>query len=91
MLDYLITNGKIVDGSGKAPFYGEIGVEGDTITLVSENRPEGGPASDKPPSKTVIDAAGLTVTPGFIDIHCHSDAIIFHKKKNPKQIGRAHV
>ena len=59
MLDYLITNGKIVDGSGNAPFYGEIGVEGDTITLVSENRPEGGPASDKPPSKTVIDAAGL--------------------------------
>ena len=86
MLDYLITNGKIVDGSGKAPCYGEIGVEGDAITLVSENRPEGGPASDKPPSKTVIDAAGLTVTPGFIDIHCHSDAIIFHKKKNPKRL-----
>lgn len=38
------------------------------------------------PAKKVIDAQGKIVTPGFIDIHCHSDAIVFQPGKNPKRL-----
>lgn len=80
MLDYLIKNGTIVDGSGGAPFCGDIGIAGDEIVFVS-------PAQRKSVEATsVIDAAGMTVTPGFIDIHCHSDAAVFQEGKNPKRL-----
>lgn len=63
--DILITNGRIVDGTGNPWFYGDIGIIGDTIAEI-------GDLSGKTASKT-IDAQGLTVSPGFIDIHTHCD------------------
>ncbi|MFQ6109586.1 MAG: amidohydrolase family protein [Candidatus Aminicenantales bacterium] len=63
--DLLIVNGQIIDGSGNPAFYGDIGVSGDTITVV-------GDLSGKTASK-IIEAEGLVVAPGFIDIHTHCD------------------
>ncbi|HUB32079.1 MAG TPA: D-aminoacylase [Bryobacteraceae bacterium] len=61
--DVLITGGRIVDGSGAAWFYGDLGIRGDSIAAIGNLT--GATAA------TVIDAKGSTVAPGFIDIHSH--------------------
>ena len=65
MLDLLIRNGWVVDGSGSARFRADVGVEGDRIADVG--RLEGAEA------RQTIDAAGHVVTPGFVDMHSHTD------------------
>jgi dihydroorotase/N-acyl-D-amino-acid deacylase len=67
--DVLITGAKIIDGSGTPWFYGDIGIHGDTITAV-------GPLSNAT-AATRIDARGLVVAPGFVDIHSHGRRGIF--------------
>ena len=59
-----IVNGTIVDGSGRAPFKANLFIDGDRIARIS-------PALY--PAEKEIDASGLVVAPGFIDIHTHSD------------------
>ena len=63
--DILVKNGKIIDGTGNPWFYGDIGITGDTIAEI-------GDLSGKTATKT-IDAKGLAVCPGFIDMHTHCD------------------
>ena len=65
--DVLLKGGLIVDGTGGEPYFGDVGVIGDTITALDEI--EITPSS----VKRVVDCNGLVVTPGFIDIHTHSD------------------
>jgi N-acyl-D-aspartate/D-glutamate deacylase len=62
MLDYLIINATIVDGTGNEPIIGSVGVTNDTITLV-----EAGISDQK--ARRVVDTKGLFLTPGFIDTH----------------------
>jgi N-acyl-D-amino-acid deacylase len=65
MYDLVIRNGKIVDGTGKPAFVGDVAIEGDRIVAVG---------SDLGPGTREIDAKGLLVTPGFVDVHSHYDA-----------------
>lgn len=65
--DLVITNGKIVDGTGNPYYYGDIGVRGDRIVTIA---PRG--ALAKAAATEVVDAGGLAVSPGFIDIQAHS-------------------
>ena len=65
MLDLLIVNGQVMDGTGSAGFYAAVGVEGDTISV------HRGDVSDIEAAR-VIDAAGCVVCPGFIDLHSHA-------------------
>jgi N-acyl-D-amino-acid deacylase len=67
--DLLITNGKIFDGAGNPWFAGDIAVRGDTIAAMGR-LPDARSALQ-------IDAQGLAVTPGFIDIHSHGQRGIF--------------
>jgi N-acyl-D-amino-acid deacylase len=66
--DLLIKNGMIVDGTGNPWFRGNIGIKNEKITKISR-------ASAK--AKRIIDAEGLIVAPGFIDMHAHDDLIFF--------------
>ena len=67
MHDLLIINGTIVDGSGGEPFVGDVAVTGSRITGV------GTPGSQGTEAHETIDATGLLITPGFVDIHSHYD------------------
>ena len=64
MHDLVIRNGRIVDGTGQAAFSGDIAVDGAVIAAV------GGKAGA---GRREIDAAGLLITPGWVDIHTHYD------------------
>jgi N-acyl-D-amino-acid deacylase len=62
--DLLITNGRVLDGSGNPWIRQDIGISGDRITAIG--RLEGRTAA------RTVDASGLTVAPGFIDVHSHA-------------------
>jgi len=64
MYDLIIRGGTVVDGTGEAPFIGDIAIQGDRIVEVGKVQS---------PAKREIDAAGLVVTPGWVDIHTHYD------------------
>jgi len=64
MHDLLIREGNIVDGSGGAPFAGDVAIDGGRITAVGKIHESG---------KRTINAGGQLVTPGWVDIHTHYD------------------
>ncbi|MBB6228898.1 N-acyl-D-aspartate/D-glutamate deacylase [Polymorphobacter multimanifer] len=64
MHDLVIRGGTIVDGSGAPAFRGDIAIDGERITAVGTISASG---------RREIDASGLHVTPGFVDIHTHYD------------------
>ncbi len=73
MIDLLIKNGTVFDGTGKEPFQADIGIAGDKIAFVNKKTGvKGSRGQGVKPEKT-IDARGLAVAPGFIDTHAHSD------------------
>jgi len=66
--DVLIRNASIVDGTGASRFNGDVGIRGDRIARIG-NLYEASAATD-------IDAAGMVLTPGFIDAHTHDDRLM---------------
>jgi N-acyl-D-amino-acid deacylase len=64
MHDLVIRGGTIIDGTGRAAFTGDVAISGGQIAAV------GGKAG---PARREIDAAGLMVTPGWVDVHTHYD------------------
>ena len=69
MYDYLIRNAAILDGSGADAVQGDVAISGGSIAAVGHLKDA--------EAACVIDAAGRTLTPGFIDIHRHADAALF--------------
>jgi N-acyl-D-amino-acid deacylase len=65
--DIVIRNGTVIDGTGAPGRKADVGIKADRITRV------GGIGPEAQGGATVIDADGLVVAPGFIDIHSHSD------------------
>jgi N-acyl-D-aspartate/D-glutamate deacylase len=63
--DLLIRGGRIVDGTGNPSFLGDIAIRGNRIEAMGHLAGAS--------AKRTIDASGLTIAPGFIDIHNHSD------------------
>lgn len=73
MLDVIIRGGRVADGTGRALRRADVAIQDGTITKVG--------AIDGERARTTIDAKGLVVSPGFVDVHTHSDITIL---VNPK-------
>ena len=69
MSNLIIRNGSIIDGTGKSPFVADIAIKDGAISLIAKGF--GGMGQNE------MDATGLVVAPGFIDIHSHSDISLF--------------
>ena len=67
--DLIIRGGRIVDGTGSPWYRADVAIAGDTIVRIAP--------SIQDPAVRVIDAKGLVVSPGFIDIHTHARRGIF--------------
>jgi N-acyl-D-amino-acid deacylase len=63
MNDLVIKNALIVDGTGKPAYRGDVAVTGAKISHIGHSLS----------AHRVIDASGLIIAPGFVDIHSHSD------------------
>lgn len=66
----LIRNGTIVDGTGAAGYVGDVAVAGDRIVAVSRT------PLDRTRARRVVDATGLVIAPGFIDLHAHIEPLL---------------
>ena len=75
--DLVIRHGRIVDGTGNPWFHGDVAIKGDRTVAVGQ---VAGAA------KREIDARGLVVAPGFIDIHSHSDWLLLEDGGAPSKI-----
>jgi len=67
--DVLITGGKIIDGTGNSWFYGDVAIKDGKIVYVGK--------TNNVTATRVINAKGVIVTPGFIDVHAHIESGIF--------------
>lgn len=65
----LITGGTVIDGTGAPAFQADVLVRDGRVVEV-------GPALTAPPETAVLDARGLEILPGFIDVHAHDDAAL---------------
>ena len=65
MFDLIIKNGMIADGTGRESYRADVGIQGDKISSIGN--------LDGVEALKELDAKGLVVAPGFIDIHSHSD------------------
>jgi N-acyl-D-aspartate/D-glutamate deacylase len=79
MFDLLIKGGTVIDGTGSAPVTADVAIEGDRIAGVGLDL-DG-------ESLEVIDATDCVVTPGFIDIHSHSDMTLL---RDPRAVSALH-
>jgi len=68
VLDLVLRDALVVDGTGGAPFAGSVGIAGNRIVRI-----ERGSGDVTPPAASTIDARGRALAPGFIDVHNHSD------------------
>lgn len=74
--DLLLQNGKIVDGTGKPAFVGDVGIVGKKIVAISERDGRNRLTSANCKALRVVDCTGKLVTPGWVDVHTHLDGQI---------------
>ena len=63
--DLIIRNGRVIDGTGAASMQADIAIKGGKIALIN--------ASIEGKAAKEIDATGMIITPGFVDVHTHYD------------------
>ncbi len=66
--DLVITNGTVIDGAGRPRFRADLGIRDGRIVAIS--------TGEQLTGRQTLDAAGLIVAPGFIDVHSHSDWVL---------------
>ncbi len=78
MLDLLIKNASVIDGTGKQAFSADVAVVAKRIEKISQDIEQ--------ESRRTIDASGLTLAPGFIDPHTHSDLTLLVEPRAESKI-----
>src|SRR5438874_13739306 len=76
-MDLVIRGGTLLDGTGAAPRIADVGVKEGRIAAIGK----------LPANGAEVDATGLTVAPGFIDIHSHSDYTLL---VDPRAVSAVH-
>lgn len=79
--DLLIVHGRIVDGTGNPWYYGDVAIRGDRIARV-------GPGLEHLSARRVIDAHGMVVAPGFIDMLGHSEYTLLSQPQALSKISQ---
>ena len=77
--DLLIRSGTVYDGTGAPPASVDLGLRGDTVVRL-------GTIDVNAEAANTIDASGLAVSPGFIDVHSHDDTLVFTE---PQMFGKS--
>jgi N-acyl-D-amino-acid deacylase len=67
VLDLVLKHGRVVDSTGNPWFFADVGIKDGVVVSVGRERVK---------SLETIDVDGLTISPGFIDGHCHSDLMV---------------
>ncbi|MFG2478371.1 amidohydrolase family protein [Streptomyces fagopyri] len=84
MMDLVIRDAEVVDGTSGPSYRADVGIEGGRITTVVK---EGAAAGClRPVARRVLDAEGLVLAPGFIDMHAHSDLALL---RDPEHTAKA--
>ena len=78
MFDLILRGGRVLDGAGNIDVRADVAVENGKIAAIGQLA-----AAEAAES---VDITGLTVCPGFVDVHCHSDALPFAKDPLPAKI-----
>ncbi len=76
MFDVLITGGTVVDGTGKPGYRADLGIVGEKIEAIGD--------LSQAQARRIIDATGHAVSPGFVDTHVHSDAVLLIDGQHPQ-------
>ncbi|MCJ7753834.1 MAG: hypothetical protein MUP13_04670, partial [Thermoanaerobaculales bacterium] len=76
--DVILRNGTIYDGSGSSPYVGDLAINGDQIAVIGDlGRAKG---------QTEIDATGLAVAPGFINMMCWANESLIEDGRSQSDI-----
>ncbi len=75
MVDILIRNGRVIDGTGQTWFRASVGVTGDTVSVMRGD-------TSTVDAARVIDAGERVICPGFIDMHSHSDVMLMREPEH---------
>ncbi|MFE7565757.1 amidohydrolase family protein [Streptomyces sp. NPDC057539] len=81
-MDLVIRDVRVIDGTGGPSYRADVGVEDGRIAAI---RREGEP---RPSGARVLDAAGLALSPGFIDMHAHSDLALLRDPDHSAKAGQ---
>ena len=78
MFDLILRGGRVLDGTGNVDVLADVAVQDGKIAALGR--------LDAAEGRETVDIAGLTVCPGFVDVHCHSDALPFAPDPLPAKI-----